>query len=314
MNKATVLFASTTVLLAALSFYLAWALHHERGRPDTVETAASVEARTAEPLPTMKSQQSRVEKTASRPAKAQASSVAKDKAQPSGEPAYRQRLTNQTYREAQLAYIRLELERKYPELATALNLQPDEAGRLFDLLARQQQGEAELDEVEPRQRQKAAEARRQANRSELAALLGDARMAEWDRYVNSLGARAEVRELRMLLADSDYPLRSYQYEPLVALLAAEQQRHNAEREQLRSQGNQNNPTNEQVIEYMGKRLDLIEASLARRYQAAQSHLDSEQLRRYESMLELEHRRAQIEYDGFVTVNAEAARSKPRAAR
>lgn len=306
MNKATVLFASTTVLLAALSLYLAWALHDERASPDQVETAASVEA----PPPHVESQESRVEKAASRPVKAESSSE-KDKAQPSSEPAYRQRLTHQTHREAQLAYIRLELERKYPEFATALNLPPEEAGRLFDLLARQQQGEAELDKVPPRDRQKAAEARRQANRSELAALLGDARMAEWQQYVNSLGARAEVRELRMLLADSDYPLRGYQYEPLVASLAAEQQRHNAEREQLRSQGNHNNPTYEEVIEYMGKRLDLIEASLARRHRAAQLQLDSEQMRRYESMLELEHRRAQIEYDAFVTVNAEAAQSSAR---
>jgi hypothetical protein len=257
-------------------------------------------------------QQSPPEPAESRPGKAQAASDSKPKAQQSAQPAYRKRLTNQTSGEAQLAYARLELERQHPELATALNLQPDEASRLFDLLAQQQVGEAELDKVDPSERQKAAETRRQANRSELAVLLGDAGMAEWDRYVNSLGARAQVRELRMLLAESDYPLRGSQYEPMIAVLAAEQQRHNAERAQLRNtQRDANNPTYEEVIEYMGKRLDLIEGSLARRRQVAQLHLDSEQLRRYESMLELERRRAQIDHDGFVAVNVEAARARDR---
>jgi hypothetical protein len=48
MNKATVLFASTTVLLAALSVYLAWALHTERMRPDPVENAVAQDVRTRE--------------------------------------------------------------------------------------------------------------------------------------------------------------------------------------------------------------------------------------------------------------------------
>jgi hypothetical protein len=316
MNKVNVLFASTTVVLAALSMYLGWALHEERRRPDQVENAAPLQARTTEQHPTPEAvEQVRDETAHSRPAKAQAAPGLKDPSQQSTEPAYRQRLTHQTYREAQLAHVRLELERQFPELAAVLNLRPDEVGRLFDLLAQQQLGEAELDKIDPRERQKAAAARRQANRSDLVALLGDAKVAEWEQYVNSQGARAQIRELRLLLADSDYPLRGYQYEPMVAALAAEQQRHNAEREQLRnSQRDRTHPTYEEVIEYMGKRLDLIEASLARRRRAAQLHLDSEQMRRYDSMLELERRRAQIEYDSFVTLNAEAAQARPRAAQ
>jgi hypothetical protein len=316
MNKPTVLFASTTVLLAAVSLYLGWALHNERADP-----AASLAAPPAEHQPSSAAQVGSREPSAeapdSRPAKAQAPSVS-NKPQ-SARPAYRERLTNQTHREAQQAYARLELERKFPDLATALNLRPDEAGAFFDLLAKQHVSDAEFESSyfkaggqDPRDHQKNMTARGQAHRAEQAALLGDAKIAEWDRYVNSLGARAQVRELRMLLADSDYPLRRDQYEPMVAALAAEQQRHDAEREQLRkSQRDPTKPTNEEVIEYMGERLDLIEASLARRHRIGQSHLDSEQLRRYDSMLELERRRAQIDYDGFVTVNAEAAQARDR---
>lgn len=319
MNKATVLFASTTVLLAALSFYLARALHEERARSRDAPVAQQPSASTTQ----VESQGSRAQTVDAQPAQVQTAPARKEETRPPNKTNYRDRLTHRTYRESQLAEMRLRLEQQFPDLAAAMNLQPDEAGRFFDLLAQQQLSDAEFENGyfkqggrDPRNRQKEMADRGQEHRAEQAALLGDAKMAEWTQYVNSLGARAQVRELRMLLADSDYPLRAYQYEPMVAALAAEQQRHNAERQQLRgTQPDQGDVPPEQVIEYMGKRLDLIEASLARRRRVAQLHLDSEQLRRYDSMLELEHRRAQIDYDAFVTLNAEvAAGTRPRAAQ
>ena len=118
-----------------------------------------------------------------------------------------------------------------------------------------------------------------------------------------------------MLVDSDYPLRRDQYEPLVDLLATEQVRHKGEREQLyRGERNAADPTHEEVISYMGKRLDLIEESLERRRRAAQTVLDSEQLRRYQTMLDLERARAQAEYDSVVTLNVETARKNSAARR
>jgi hypothetical protein len=312
MNKATVLFAATTVILAALSLYLAGALQEERARSEAPAIpAAAVEHQSASATPTKKAD--------APPANPRVAPATEQESTAATKPSYRDRLTHQTYREAQLASMRLDLERNHPDLAMVLNLRPDESGRFLDLLAKQQlselQYESSLDKpgsvvVESRKRQTAA--RQQVYRSEQVALLGDAKMAEWERYLHSTEARAQVSELRMSLADSDYPLRRDQYEPLVAALAAEQQRHDAEREQLRmSQRDPAHPTPAEVIEYMGDRLDLIEASLQRRRELAQSHLDSEQLRRYESMLKLERRRAQVDYDAFVTLNAEAAQTPPR---
>jgi hypothetical protein len=306
MNKATALFAITTVILGATSLYLAQSLRVERARFAAVSARAQVSTPAPEP------QQSPVR------AQLERASVPGASATPTAPPSKTEqkkialpaRVVNRSARSADLAFRRLEMEKKYVDLAAALNLQPDEAAHVFELLARQQLADME-DEMasehagEPggRERQR----REQANSAELAALLGEDRAADWKKYLNSLPARADVRALRVQLSDSDYPLRRDQYEPLVAALATEQARNDAEREQLRlSLRNPTQPTPREMIEYMDRRLDLIEESLARRRRVAESILDSEQLRRYQAMLERERLERQAEYDSLVTTTAEAA--------
>ena len=117
-------------------------------------------------------------------------------------------------------------------------------------------------ELDPEDRQRLREQRERENTAEQAAFLGEQRKADWNKYLNSLGGRAEVGELRTMLVDSDYPLRRDQYEPLVESLASEQVRHASEREQLYRSGQRpTGPTNEEVIKHMGQRLALIEQSL-----------------------------------------------------
>jgi hypothetical protein len=54
---------------------------------------------------------------------------------------------------------------------------------------------------------------------------------------------------------------------------------------------------------MDRRRDLIEGSLVRRHQAAATVLDTEQLRRYETLLELQRLQSQVEYDSSATFYA-----------
>lgn len=310
MNKATALLAATTILFAGTSGYLAWSLRAERARPIQQAALAPLTSQ-SEPL----TQEAPVETTSPEgdaAAEPDALKVVKAGDAPTGTlPA---RVRNRTYKAAQLAYFRLRVEEEYPDLAAALKLQPDEATAFIELLARQRSRDAADSRkqespkgVDPRDRQNERE---MLARTEQAEFLGESRTAEWNRYLKTLGSRAEVRELRTTLAESDYPLRRDQYEPLVTTLADEQLRHTRDREQLRrGQRDPANPTHAEVIEYMGKRLELIEESLVRRSEAAAAVLDSEQLRRYRSMIEKERLRAQVEYDAFVTLNAEAARAK-----
>jgi hypothetical protein len=322
MNKATALFAITTVILAATSLYLAQSLHVERAR---LAAVVAVQPQPSSPTP---------EPLQQRPATPtpEPPSVPGDRATPavqSSKPAEKKsesalpsRVVNRSARSADLAIRRLDMEQRYVDLAAALNLQPEEAARVFDLLAKQNLADAE-DEMAAmragaasgRERQRERDRRQQANSAELAALLGEDRAADWNEYMNSLGARSEVRALRVRLADSDFRLRREQYEPLVQALATEQVRHNAEREKLRqSLRDPTHPTPRETIEYMDRRLDLIEDSLARRRRAAESILDSEQLRGYQAMLDRERLQRQAEYDSTVTANAQAAQEKSRVNR
>lgn len=321
MHKATALFATTTFILALTSLHLARSLYLEKTR-----SAAAVAAAPVPSIPARAPQEGRGSPTPSKPepipANGETGLVAPGKPTPSGavtQVTLPPRVRNRSPRSAELAYRRLEMQRRYPDLTAVLNLPPLEAERFFDLLAQQDLDDAE-DEMasmqsgdsqgKGKERERERERRRQANRAEQATLLGEARAADWNKYLNSLGARSQIRELRMLLADSDYPLRRDQYEPLVALLAAEQVRHNDEREQLRrSMRDSLNPTREEYNKYMDQRLGLIEESLARRRRAAQTALDTEQLRHYQTMLEMERAQAQVEYDSFLTATAEPAQEK-----
>lgn len=69
--------------------------------------------------------------------------------------------------------------------------------------------------------------------------------------MNSTGARALVRELRTQLATTSSPLREEQAKPLVKALAAEQQRHWAEREQNHAGTDASAPVAERVA-YMDR--------------------------------------------------------------
>lgn len=311
MNKPAILFAITTAIFGASSVYLAHSLSTERAHSANAVARSGPSTTIQAPLPAPLRAALRSDATtATHPIEGSA---------PDETPVVGSGLTNATRtaaiptarnesaKGAELAYRKFQLQKQYPNLGTVLNLQPDEANRFFDLLAEQQLQAAEeelarMGSGEPggREQERERERRRQADRAEQAAVLGEARMADWNKYLNSLGARVEVRELQMLLADSDYPLRRDQYEPLVSSIAAEQIRHNAEREQLRrSMRDQTNPTDQETLAYMNRRRDLIEDSLKRRHRAAATLLDTEQLRRYETMIEGQRLWSRIEYDATV---------------
>jgi hypothetical protein len=322
MNKSTVLLASTTVAFGISSIYLVQMLRAEHDRTGALQARITeLEYAERSVSSSMAHEESRGAVVSTpQPSESQPSASKTAVSRPGKDAgAFSKRLTNPTYHAAELAYLRLEVERQYPDLATALNLSPDEANRLLDLLTRQAMSQREYemklqeqgglpDQAAVRARQKQNEERQRTVEAERAALLGEAKQQELNQYLESLGARAQIRELRTMLAESDFPLRRDQVAPLVESLAAEQKRHTAERESLyNSTRSPTNATPEEVIRHMGQRLDLIEQSLQRRRKAASLYLDSEQQKRYDEMLARERQRAQIDYDLFVTLNKETPR-------
>jgi hypothetical protein len=215
-------------------------------------------------------------------------------------------LADPAYRAAMRTQHRLQLEPHYGELAAELGLSQEEADRFLDLLADHDLRENENrikngipgeggNEEERRRRLKAQQEQMESERK---AFLGEERYLAWTEYVNSAGARAQVRDLRTQLATSSSPLREDQIKPLVKALAAEDQRHAAERRENRSNGAQwtdETPAAERIA-YMERRDRLIHESIDRTREAAASYLDSEQQKRFDAMLDQRRNRARADLE------------------
>jgi len=199
----------------------------------------------------------------------------------------------------------LQLEPQYSELAAELGLSQDEADRFLDLLAEQSLRESKYGMKDDlgansenwEERRRRLKERHEQAENERKALLGEERFRTWTEYVNSAGARAQVRDLRTELATSSSPLREDQIKPLVKALAAEQQRHSAERQQHHSgaEWTDETPAAERIA-YMERRAALIEESLERSREAGAMYLDSEQQRRFDEMLDRQRERARAEFE------------------
>jgi len=154
---------------------------------------------------------------------------------PASDPNYfrdsRQRLLkNPEYRRALLARQRLGVEAELRDLPKYLNLSPEMADRLFDLLAEQEVEKIELQGGWPANRQAdqtlptMTSELRARQEAELSRLIGERNLAQLKEYNSTLESRLEVDQLRAELARTSEPLREDQLEPMLALVTAENQR------------------------------------------------------------------------------------------
>jgi outer membrane murein-binding lipoprotein Lpp len=210
-------------------------------------------------------------------------------------------LSDPTYRAVAVAEHRRAVHAQYLQLASELGLSKEEADRFLDLLAEQslRESESAMKEQDGEDMQKRCRALAEQQAKERRQLLGEQRFQAWTEYVNSAGARALVSELRTQLATSSSPLREEQIKPLVKALAAEQQRHWAERVQNYDgiQRTDEPPVAERVA-YMERRAELVEQSVARSKEAGAMYLDSTQQRFLDELLERQSESARAEVTEF----------------
>ena len=186
-------------------------------------------------------------------------------------------------------------------LREALRLQPQEADRLMDLLAEQQlnmmsnpppfggRGQPP-DPAELQQYQQQAQQQQRERDAQIASLLGDSKLQEWQSYQKTLGARSQLRELRTELAEAGMPLREGQIEPLVNSIAAEQEWRTQESMKYRSQLNAlGNAAPANRVNMMEQNLERAAEYNRRLHDAAAPYLSSDQLRRFD-----EHMNRQLE--------------------
>jgi hypothetical protein len=221
----------------------------------------------------------------------------------------RELLQDPEYRKAMLAQQKFAMRRLYPDLQSALRLQPQEAEQLMDLLAEQQLNQmansppfrgrgGQMDPTEMQQYQQQLQQQQRERDAQIASVLGDSKLQEWQNYQQTLGARSQIRELRTELAEAGIPLREGQIEPLVASLAAEQQWR--AQESMKYRGGQllasGNATSVNRVAMMEQNLETTAEYNRRLHDAAAPYLSSDQLRRFDAHLsqQLEMQRANLQ--------------------
>jgi hypothetical protein len=223
----------------------------------------------------------------------------------------RARLSDPEYRAAWIAQQRQMIERRYPALAADLKLSPEQADRLLDLLATQtleyqqfamdleQQLESRNGTFEApamRERERLMAARQQEFETAREAMLGADKYQEWRDYQNSREARAQMRELRGRLASGNSPLQDAQVDQLVSTIAGEQQRYQEElRLAQQTVDDAGAPGSVDRLEYLARRVELLEQSQRRTLDSVGAYMDSTQLQEFRNMLsaELQREKAQL---------------------
>src|SRR6185295_8144411 len=117
------------------------------------------------------------------------------------------------------------IRRLYQDVGRDLNLSPEQANKLIELMADQQTRNFGM-RMPPADRAAAAQSWQQLqdqNNKEVAALLGDSKMAEWKTYQQTLPQRSQVDSMGQQLENAGVPLSAEQRSQLVAAMVEESQ-------------------------------------------------------------------------------------------
>ena len=347
MNKLTALLAVATVGLGSLSVHLLTELKSartesaslqtrvaelERPRPPAPAAMPSAAAPgpvfTVVPAPPPPGNAARVAAPQARSADPNAS-VMPEFARRQMMDRSRKLMEDPEYRAAMRSQQKMMVAQQYPDLSVALNLSPDQADQLLELLADQQtrnmyerppfRTDGTPDENEMREWQRQAEQRQRQNQEEMRALLGDAGMEQWKDYQGTMGARQQVRQLRSVLDSSGLTLQQDQVQPLVNAIAAEQRSLSGMRGTpvmaagiasgaaissvpggvvpgvgFQQRGPNQISTDDRAV-MMERSIERTEQYNQRLHDAATPYLSSQQLQRFDSMLktQLDMQRAQV---------------------
>lgn len=146
----------------------------------------------------------------------------------------RELMKNPAYRKAMRDQRRQALDYTYADLGKVLNLPPEKVAAILDLLADQSVESADLQWQTPVTREEGedlqraiAEQERKADR-QLEQLLGSSSLNQLKEFQQSISSRMEVNRLRSELAIGSEALRDDQYQPMLEIVSAENQRMNQE--------------------------------------------------------------------------------------
>jgi hypothetical protein len=209
----------------------------------------------------------------------------------------RRLLKDPEYLKALRVQHRQSIEFQFRQLAEILKLTPEKSAALFDLLADQSVDSAVLQWQRPATKEEsrafrsAMEERDRKAEAELEMLLGAPSMTRLREYRETIGSRMEVNRLRSELSGGAEPLRDDQFDPMLGIVVAEQQRMHRELQDYYATGPTADGTNSIQTEF------LIAAN-QRIVESAKSILTKAQLTAIEDMYR--RQRAQMEAQDAIT--------------
>jgi hypothetical protein len=210
----------------------------------------------------------------------------------------RQLMKNPEYRKALRDQQRQYIEFSFRDLPAVLNLTPEKAAALFDLMAEQSVDSMELQwqqsasKSDGRALQRAAEGQRRKYDAETERLLGSSNMIRLQEFRETLGSRTEVNVLRNELSGGAEALREDQYGPMLDIVFAEEQRMNRELQDLYASNPLAGGRSHDSV-----RTDLAVAANRRIVESARSILTQSQLAAVENL----YRRQQIQMESQNTM-------------
>jgi len=148
-------------------------------------------------------------------------------------------IKNPEFRRATHDKTRVMLEDDFRDLPKILGLSPEQAERLFDLLAEQQVRTLDIRWLKPEPGKTVSDAYQEArarNAAELTEFLGASNMIRYQEFRSTLPGRMEVNSVRTELARGPEPMRESQFDPLLAVVNVELQRLNQEISDLGPRG------------------------------------------------------------------------------
>jgi hypothetical protein len=199
----------------------------------------------------------------------------------------REMMKDPEYRKARLAQMRMTIPQNYPGLIEELGLSPEEADRLFDLLAESQLDMSDVSmlaatingvQPDPAVRDDANRRRMELQRRQdesLMDMLGGSRYSQWQDYQQTRGPRQQVMQLARTFEGIGAPLMPEQSRPLTAAYIAEQKRQNEAMQRMFTGMRQPGSTDQARM--MEESLKLQAESNRRIVDAARGHLNPQQL-------------------------------------
>lgn len=212
----------------------------------------------------------------------------------------RRLLRDPMYRAASADKARLQFAQMRENAIRILHFTSAEADAVIDLLVERQLRVREqperLVDTSPeglRRLEAENEAEELAWRQQVREHLGAQKQQSWQRYLDSVGSRSQVDQLRVQLEGVD-ALRGDQIEPLVSALHAERMKLHEDIEQARAAIVGQTDSADTQVEYFQRKIEAMRSAHERMHASASAILAGRQLDRLDALLRLELERQETQ--------------------